>query len=88
LVGLLQPLVPLFDSDLHYNCRNYYVMARTSRSLGNTILYKYVLGRTCILGRGDFVLVGWLQPLVPLFDQILESYMYRKIPISFVKNII
>jgi hypothetical protein len=35
-----------------------------------TILLEYVLGRTYVLARGVLVLVGVLQPLVPLFEQI------------------
>jgi hypothetical protein len=34
------------------------------------ILYEYGLGRTHILVRRVLVLVGLLQPLVPIFDQI------------------
>jgi hypothetical protein len=73
LVGLLQPLV-LFtcvqnfnrtvellcdDQNFSDHCKiNIYIY---------TILWKYVLGRTYILGRKVLVLVGLLKPLVRLF---------------------
>jgi hypothetical protein len=78
LVGLLQPLAPIFylsiGSDPHWNCIDYYVMARTFRPLGKyhiqttPCLISLYEGRSYILGGVVLVLVGLLQPLAPIFE--------------------
>ena len=81
LVGLLQPLVPLFVQILtRRTVEKYYVlMSTTSRSLGNQHIQIHHPLRLCIkeehiyLGEPGLVLDGLLQPLVTLFVQILTS---------------
>jgi hypothetical protein len=50
-----------------------------------TILLYYVLGTSCILGRLVLVLVGLLQPLVPLLDQTITRTVvnYNVMPGTF-----
>jgi hypothetical protein len=79
LVGFLQPLVSLFVQILaRTTVEKYYVlMSTTSRSLGNQNMQLHHPLEVCImeehiyLGERGLVVVGFLQPLVPLFDQIL-----------------
>jgi hypothetical protein len=79
LVGLLQPLVPFFVQILtRRTVEKYYIlMAKTSRSLGNDHVQIHHPLEVCIkeediyLGERGLVLVGLLQPPVPLFIHIL-----------------
>jgi hypothetical protein len=49
LVGqVFAALGSLICPDLHWNCRNYYVMTRTSCSLGNELICVHCLSEVCI----------------------------------------
>jgi hypothetical protein len=86
LVGFLQPLVSLFVQILaRTTVEKYYVlMSTTSRSLGNQNMQKHPFLEVCIkeehiyLGERELVWVGFLQPLVPLFVQILTRRTVEK----------
>jgi hypothetical protein len=80
LVGLLQPLVPVFYQIFTLkllkclcHCQNYPDHCELI-IIAYIILGEYVLGRTYVLTRGMLFLVGLLQPLVvPIFDQIFTT---------------
>jgi hypothetical protein len=79
LVGLLQPLVPLFVQiftlelyKLPYNGYNFPPIGQVSLTFSTSFKSMYE-GRSYIHGRVGLVLFGLLQPLVPLFVQIFTK---------------
>jgi hypothetical protein len=85
LVGLLQPLLPFFVQILTRTVEKYYVLIRHNCPLIAQVTYTFspsfggmYKGKGHILGRGRLVLVGLLQPPVPLFVQILTRTTVEK----------
>jgi hypothetical protein len=81
----LQPLVLSFVQILTRTVEKYYIlMSTTSPSLGNQLINLHHPLEVCMkeeyiyLGERGQVLVGLLQPLVPLFVQILTRRTVEK----------